>query len=184
MPDPMREALDHAEGIVRGVPPGKADEPTLCDWSVARLVDHMIGGNLYFAASARGEEADWALFSQEHAGDDPAGTYRRSADQLADAWGRLGSLDEELPNGTAARFLWNISLVEVLGHGWDLAAATGQRRDIPTHLAQSALEIARQLPPEQVRSEAVFGPEVEAGPDATPADRFAAFLGRTAPATG
>lgn len=49
-------------------------------------------------------------------------------------------------------------------------------------MVEAALDIAHGMPAEQIRNPAVFGPEIEPAPDASPADRFAAFLGRAAAA--
>ncbi|MGQ0521483.1 MAG: TIGR03086 family metal-binding protein [Actinomycetota bacterium] len=185
MADLLRQALEHTGGVVRAVPADRLGAPTPCgDWTVARLVHHIVGGNLYFAASARGEQPDRALFSRDNVGNDADAAYRRSADEAIEAWSRPGVMEGALASGAPAQLLWNIHLVEVLGHGWDLAQAAGLPRDLPPGLAEAALEVARRLPPEQIRSEAVFGPEVAVGPETPPADRLAAFLGRTPPDAG
>lgn len=180
MEDQLKEALDHVCAIVDSVPAERFDDPTPCEgWDVGRLVNHMVASNLYFAAAARGEEADRALYEADHLGDDAAGAYRRSATAAADAWARPGVLDEKLASGMPGQAAWGIYLVEVLGHGWDLARATDQDPTVPEPLCEAALEIARTFPAEQVRQEGVFGDEVTVGADASAFDRLAAFLGRT-----
>lgn len=178
MADLLSEAFDHASVIVEQVSDDQLHNPTICGWDVASLLNHMVGGNRYFAASARGETPDRALFHEDSLGEDPAEAYRRTAKESMAAWSRPGAVDGALASGAPAAFLWGIQLIEVLGHGWDLAEATGQSRDIPEYLVEPALEIARNLPPEQIRSEAVFGPEREAPAGASAGDRFAAYLGR------
>ena len=179
MTDLLRDALDHTEAIVQGVPDERRGGPTGCpDWDVTALINHMVGGNRYFAASARGETADRAMFEHDHLGDDPVAAYRASAEEAVEAWSRPGVLEQTLASGMPAQFLWGIHLIEALGHGWDLANATGQSRDIPEHLAQAGLGVARQMPAERVRRPGVFGPEVEPAAGASPADQLAAFLGR------
>lgn len=179
MADLLREALDHVEGIVRNVPEAGAHADTPCpDWDVEALVNHMVAGNRYFAAAARGETPDRAMFADDHIGTDPTGAYERSAGEASSAWARPGVLDETLGSGLPGRVLWGIHLVEILGHGWDLAHAAGLPRDVPIHLVDAAMEVAGRMPAEQVRNPGVFGAEVEPGPDARPWDRLAAFLGR------
>ena len=64
---------------------------------------------------------------------------------------------------------------EDLGHGWDLARATGQPAAFPDDLAERGLAVARR---QLDNRHSTFGAEVEVSADAQAIDRLAAFLGR------
>jgi uncharacterized protein (TIGR03086 family) len=70
-------------------------------------------------------------------------------------------------------------LIEYVGHGWDLAVATGQPVPYAEPEAQAALEAARgMLMPAYRGPGQTFGDEVEVSADAAAMDRFVAFIGR------
>ncbi len=76
-------------------------------------------------------------------------------------------------------FLVQVRIVELLGHGWDLARATGQPAEYPGGLVERALAQARKGlagPPD--RPGAPFAAEVPVPAGAPAIDRLAGFLGR------
>ena len=181
MLDLLREATDRTASVVAAVPERSLGAATPCpDWDVRELVNHAAAGNLMFAEIARGGSFDPALFARDHVGDDPAGAYRRTADETLEAWDRPGVLDETLAfAGLPGRSVLGLHIGEALVHGWDVAQATGQSAGLPAAACEAVLGVVRQLPPEMVRSPGAFGPEVEAPADASSQDRLVAFLGRT-----
>jgi hypothetical protein len=122
-------AIAGTETIVAGIAPGQWGAPTPCTGlDVRTLVNHLVTGNLLFAA------------------------------------------------------LVGTRIIEHLGHGWDLARATGQPADFPAGVAERALAAARaQLATRPSPSDGgwtPFAPEVPV-PDGAPAiNRLAGFLGR------
>jgi hypothetical protein len=70
-------------------------------------------------------------------------------------------------------------IVEHLGHGWDLARATGQRASFPDDVVERAIAAARrQLADRPEGPGSAFAAEVPVPADAPAIDRFAGFLGR------
>jgi uncharacterized protein (TIGR03086 family) len=139
-------------------------------------VGHLVTGNLAFAALATGSEPPAA--DADQLGPDPLGAFRAAGRQLAAALRTPGVAERTypLPIGTVpGTALAGIRITELLGHGWDLARATGQPPGFPDDLAERGLAGARG----QLRSRpAGFAPPTPA-PDTAPAiDRLAAFLGR------
>jgi uncharacterized protein (TIGR03086 family) len=120
-------------------------------------------------------------------GADPAGAFRAAAASLLAALGAPGVVDRtyQLPVGRVpGHALIEIRLIEQLGHGWDLAKATGQPVPFQEGTAERGLAIARrQL---QDRPAGAFGTEVEVEVEvevaerASAIDRLAGFLGRRA----
>jgi hypothetical protein len=75
---------------------------------------------------------------------------------------------------------WDVRAL--INHGWDLARAIGHHTDLDPELADELLVQARVEILDAYRGpegEAIFGPIVAAPPGACPADRLAAFLGRS-----
>ena len=181
----LERVLDKTGTIVAGVTPDQSDQPTPCpDYDVKALVDHITGWVQSFAAGANGGtyEGDPSAYV---AGDDPGTEFRAAADTLLEGWRthgvdrKVGLMGGELPG----QMVLNMTIMEYLTHGWDLATATRQAIPYTEEEAAQALERAQgTLPPEYRGAGKAFGDIVEV-PDSAPAiDRFIGFLGRD-PAT-
>jgi uncharacterized protein (TIGR03086 family) len=88
--------------------------------------------------------------------------------------GTVASPFGEMPAGMGARF----AFVDQLTHGWDLATATGQDPTIPASLLEVADRLARGELSMLPRRPELFDVEVPVSNEATPTQRFVAFLGR------
>lgn len=154
--------------------------PTPCpDWTVRRLVDHLIGMNRVFAALLS-DEPPPPPPAADHIDNDPVGTYRDSAAMLLAAFEQPGVLERTYrgPLGavTGAERL-QIRLYDLLDHGWDLAQATGQPVELPDDVAEQSLEFVRIKLTEKARP-GRFGPTQMVADDAPAIERLVAFLGR------
>jgi uncharacterized protein (TIGR03086 family) len=175
-----RRGGERVAELIAAVPAGAWESATPCaDWTVRLLVTHLVAGNVKYTGMARGE--DFAPGAPEVAlGDDPAATYRRTLAEMLDAWGRPGALDREigLPRGQRGRAeiaLW-LHLAETLGHGWDLAMATGQGAGFDDDVVQARLDECRRRMPAERGDGSPFADGVEL--DGLPIERLAAWLGR------
>jgi uncharacterized protein (TIGR03086 family) len=75
---------------------------------------------------------------------------------------------------------FNMTVMEYLTHGWDLATATGQPMPWSEEEAVEVLTRAESTLPAEYRGEGMpFGDIVEVPDTAPAADRVAAFMGRT-----
>jgi uncharacterized protein (TIGR03086 family) len=165
--------------LIAEVRPEQWSAPTPCtDWTVRRLVDHLIGMNRVFAALLAGEPApQWAA---DHSEVDPVRAYRESAARLRAAFGQPGVLERTyrgpLGAATGAERL-QIRLYDLLAHGWDLAQAIGQPAALPDDVAEQSLAFVRTHLTEQARP-GRFGPAQMVADDAPAIERLVAFLGR------
>jgi uncharacterized protein (TIGR03086 family) len=179
--DLLEGVLDKTAGIVAGVGPEDYDAQTPCpDYDVRQLVNHINGWVQSFAASANGETFDGDPTAHE-ASEDPGGEFRAAADQLIAGW-RTHGLDRKVTmmgGEQPAQMVLNMTLMEYLAHGWDLAVATDQPIPYSADEAAAVLERAQKTLPPQYRGEGhPFGEIVEV-PDSAPAiDRFVGFMGR------
>jgi uncharacterized protein (TIGR03086 family) len=73
--------------------------------------------------------------------------------------------------------LASINLLDTATHTWDIATATRQPTQLPTSVAEAALEASRATISPEIRP-GRFGPEVAPSPDAGPTEQLVAFLGR------
>jgi uncharacterized protein (TIGR03086 family) len=175
-------AAEGAEAIIAAVSPSQWTWRTPCpDWSVHDLIAHVVAGNVKYTDIAKG--GDWRPGGVDvDVGDDAAATYRRTVNEMLEAWRQPGALDREmaLPRGQRGRSevaLW-IHLAETLVHGWDLAKATGQDPVFDAEVVEASLaECRSRVPPERPEGSAFRDP-VPVGASATPLERLAAYLGR------
>jgi uncharacterized protein (TIGR03086 family) len=170
-----RDVLAHTDRAQLG-------DPTPCaQWTVADLVNHIVGGQVFFRAGITGapmggEEQDFA------AGDFLAAFDEASAATLA-AFREDGAMDRvcNLPWGQMPGSAFaGLAATDTFTHGWDLAKATGQSTDLDPGLSATLLAAAQAMIQPAFRSEegTVFGPERTVPDGASDADRLAAFLGR------
>jgi uncharacterized protein (TIGR03086 family) len=173
--------------VVRGVRDGQLTGPTPCaGTSVGDLLDHVDGLAMAFTLAARKEPPP------EGAGGPSADASRLGPDwrsriperllALADAWsepsawtGMTSAGGLELPGEVAGA----VALDEVIVHGWDLAAATGQAfrvEDGPVQVALTFVEPTVAASPGGTPG--LFGPPMEVPEEAGVFDRLIGLTGR------
>src|SRR5215470_12060526 len=141
------QALDATGRIVRGVPADRWDAATPCaDWDARALVNHLVAGNLWAAELAAGNtiEGVGTGLDGDLLGTDPAAAYADSAAAAAAVFRRPGALDAPcavsygpVPGSVYAGHRF----IDVLVHGWDLAAATGQDYALDPQLMEACLAV-------------------------------------------
>ncbi len=184
--DELADTLDTAGGLVANVRDGQWSDPTPCtEWNVRQLVDHMIVGNLLFAAIVSGRSESPADVAKAHLGgplyNRPHDAFRASADALLIAFRRPGVLEERfvMPIGPVPGIgAVHMRLVEMLVHGWDLSRATHQAVTYPDGLVEQELAFTRAKLADVAPDRSPFAPGQPVAEDAAPIDRLAACLGR------
>jgi uncharacterized protein (TIGR03086 family) len=183
--DMLARAFASTAGVLAEVEAQQLDGATPCaSWPVHELIDHIVGGTIFFAVTAETGEAPTANDATDFCEGDFVTEFNRGAARAVKAFEADGAMGMtmklpfgELPGGVFV----NIATGDAFTHGWDLARATGQSTDLDPELATAILAFARGFLSDEMRGPdgvAPFGPEVEAPAGATPADRLAAFLGR------
>jgi uncharacterized protein (TIGR03086 family) len=179
-------AATAARAVVDGVRPEQWGLPSPCaEWDVRGVLNHLVFGNLRAEASLRGRVPPEDR-SADYLGGDPAAAFADSVTACREAFGEPGVLEKVVPTPLGeqpARFYVHMRINELLAHGWDVAAATGQSTDLVPDLAESALAMWHSRLGDKPRTGSPFGPAQPAPEGSTAADRLAAFLGRTVPAT-
>jgi len=160
--------------------------PSPCaGWSALDVLAH-VTGTMHKAAASMGG-TDYAAVPAEAAGTagvtEIVGRWEKVAATAADA---LVSADPDQVIGTPRgdlplRETLALPTADLAVHAWDIAAAGGRRLELPAELRTHVEGVLATVPPQKLRSEGFFGPEVEAPDDAGPTDQLMAFLGRRRP---
>jgi uncharacterized protein (TIGR03086 family) len=174
--DALEQTFTHAEGVIAGVGPEQYDDKTPCtEWTVRDLLEHIVSVVAALGAAAAGEApAPFEL------ADDPARQFETAATASIRAWRQPGVLDrvvEAGPGPMPGRVLASINLLDTATHTWDLAAATGQPRELPRPVAEAAMEASRAIVTDELRS-GRFAPAQAVPAGATATEELVAFLGR------
>lgn len=179
--EPATTAVADVIGRVRD---DQLADPTPCTGStVGDLLDHVDGFCAAFTAAARKAPPPQSGRSSADAanlGADWRDALPRKLAELAAAWsepdawsGTTHAGGLEMPAATTGL----VALDEVIVHGWDIAAATGQRIAFPDDLVQAAAGwVEETVAAHPLGSRGLFGPPVDIPNDAPPLDRL---LGRT-----
>ena len=183
--DLLEGVLDKTAGLLEGVTPDQYADPTPCpDYDVRTLVNHITGWVETFAAGANGEKPKGDPMTHV-AGADPAAEFRTAASSMVKGW-RTHGVDRTvgvMGGESPGQMVLNMTIMEYLTHGWDLATATKQPVPYTEDEAAQALTLAQGTLPDQYRGpDQPFAKAIDV-PDTAPAvDRFIGFMGRD-PAT-
>jgi uncharacterized protein (TIGR03086 family) len=178
----LSSVMGKTSDLMEGVRAEQWPDPTPCpDMTVEHLMEHMAGWVRVFEDAANGRTFDGDPTAYELT-DDTAGEFRRSADELVAGW-RSGGVDRtvrmtgpELP----AAMVFNMTVMEYLTHGWDLATATRQPVPYTDDEAEDTLSRARATLPAEYRGpDKAFGPIVDVPEAAPPLVRLIGFMGRS-----
>ncbi|MFK0292548.1 TIGR03086 family metal-binding protein [Streptomyces sp. NPDC090442] len=175
--DACERTLGAVAELVRAVGPDQLDLPTPCaDWDVRALLAHLVWENLMWAGLAAGTPRSDA--GADHLGEDPLAAFQAAARSALAAFRRPGMLDRRYGPAPGRRIVEQL-VIEMLVHGWDLAAAVGQPRDLVPDLAQAALPVVREVYGGLPRTAGgSFGPSRSVADGAPALDHLAGQLGR------
>ena len=141
----MTAAADAASGVVERVRPEQFGDPTPdTEWDVRTLLNHIIVWTSHsLERRAYGESVAQELTEKDFAAEPGfAAAYRAQLDRALAAWSEPATWDRELNvmgSPTPASDVAALIVAEMVLHGWDLAAATGQRYAVDDAAAAAAL---------------------------------------------
>jgi uncharacterized protein (TIGR03086 family) len=178
-----RKAGAMAYSVISHISPDQLADPTPCtEWDVRALINHLVDGNLRFVAMVTGEPGP--AHDQDKLEHDHLAAFEDSFNQLCTAFDREGMLEQTFPTpfgeGPGA-LLVTMRVGELTIHSWDLAAATGQPRDLDSDLVAFADKAMRSRPIPR-GGQSPFAEELSSPESATAADQLAAYVGRRVPA--
>jgi uncharacterized protein (TIGR03086 family) len=183
LPDVHARALECTQGIVAAVTPGQLGDPTPCDgWDVATLLHHIVYGSLWVSPLVGGETIEEVgnRLEGDVLGTDFVAAYDRSAAQAAGAFKARGAMDAPcaVSYGPVPGSVYcGHRFIDVLVHGWDVAAATGGNTELPPDLVDACLEVV--LPQlDMLEGSGAYGSHHDVPEGASPQGRLLALLGR------
>jgi uncharacterized protein (TIGR03086 family) len=183
LPEVHGRALEGTRRLIAGVEDDQWSQPSACDgWTVRELVNHVVTGNWWAQELASGKTIEDVgdRLDGDVLGDDPVAAYDASAQAADGAFRAPGAMDAPcavsygpVPGSVYCghRFL------DVLVHGWDVAASTGQDTMLDPELVDACLEVIEpQLA--GLQASGAFGTPQELPPDADRQTELLALLGR------
>ena len=146
------------------------------------LLNHLLLWTAYnFERRAHGEMVPEEMMTRDFAAEpDFAAAYRAQLDRALDAWADPAVWEKDLDvmgSATPAADVGAMMLAELVLHGWDLAAATGQSYTVSDRAAAAALA-AVEANAEMFRQYKGFAEPVSVPDDAVALDRALALSGR------
>jgi uncharacterized protein (TIGR03086 family) len=182
-------AVRTSVAVVSKASPYDLGRPTPCSaWTLGDLLAHMTAQHRGFAAAARGEGADLAVWQPRPLGAVPVAAYAAAADDVLDAFAGEGVLEREfaLPEfGPGAAFpgaqAIGFHFIDYVVHGWDVARSLGLPFELDGDLAEDALRIALAVPDgdHRLTPGAAFRPALPTPESASPLERILTALGRS-----
>jgi uncharacterized protein (TIGR03086 family) len=172
--------------LLLGVDDDELSAPTPCDeWTVAALLDHLMGLAYGFAQAARkrtdlpGLDGPPPQPSAQHLSRHWRSRLPVLLEDLASAW-----KDPAAWTGTAtvggvtmpATAAGTVGMNELIVHSWDLARATGQDYAADPRTLEVMIEFLSQGPSDGVSGQ--FGPAIPAKPEEDLLDQALALAGR------
>lgn len=178
-----RRALAATEEVIAAVTPADLDRPTPCArWPLSTLLEHLVNENRGYAASAMGAPAIVSIWYSGSLQPDPLSAFQDSAAWVTDAFAAPG-VDESrwevrefgyFPAPAAI----GMHFVDVLVHGWDVAASIGAPYRPDDDLASNALTVAAEWPRTGERRRE-FARRVKVPTNAPDFTRLLGLLGRS-----
>jgi uncharacterized protein (TIGR03086 family) len=180
--EPLEQAIATTRAVLTTVSKEQLGDATPCaQWKVSDLINHIVGGQYFFEAGAKGEPP--AAGETDFSAGDFVAAFDEGARRSVAAFRADGVMDKmlTLPFGQmpGSAFV-GLAATDTFTHGWDLAKATGQNTNLAPELAGQLLIGAKHAISPAFRSPEgnPFGHEQPAPAGANNADQLAAFLGR------
>ncbi|WP_250556220.1 TIGR03086 family metal-binding protein [Pseudonocardia lacus] len=186
--DTMSRSIDVAVAAIRGADPARFDDPSPCsEYTVGQVVSHLAFGLLLaeYAALRKDWEEGWsgndrAPYLVDVPEDQWADKAAAQGEATKRAWADPAAWDGETTFGGGAMpaaAVGSMMIAEFVVHGWDVAAATGERVEVGAPLGEAVLEGVNAIAP-MGRDGGWFAPEVTVPADAPALDRALGAAGR------
>lgn len=188
-----RRAVAASVDVVTAVTPDDLDRPTPCaGWDIADLLTHMTVQHRGFAAAARGQGADLAVWDPATVADavraDPHAVYAAAAADVLVAFEADGVLEATFampefgPGATVpGAMAIGFHFVDYVVHGWDVARSLGVAFTPAADVLSAVLPLALAVPDGDLRSapNSPFAHALDVNTAAGDLDRLLLHLGRS-----
>ncbi|GAA2350692.1 TIGR03086 family metal-binding protein [Saccharopolyspora halophila] len=181
----LAPAVRRLTDLLPGIGEERLRAPTPCrDYSVADLLDHVHELAAAFTAAAVKDLDTTARAPDPRAEKLPADwrtAIPRRLDALSEAWREEDAWTGMTQAGGVAlpgELAGIVALNEITVHGWDLAAASGQRFAPDEATVAACLDFAASFADDEPDPDSPFGPPVPLPHTAPPLERLLALTGR------
>lgn len=154
-------------------------------WTLRRLVAHMAAQHHGFAAAARGAGSEAAYWREPDDMSEPGRTYRGAATTVLAAFAEPGAIGRrfllpELGGAFPGQLAVGFHFIDYVVHTWDVAAALGVGLDLPEHVLDAAVAVARLVPTDPAGRGPgfAFAPALGVPAGSDPLDEALRLLGR------
>jgi uncharacterized protein (TIGR03086 family) len=185
LPEVHARSLDRTHAVVAGIDEEQLDTDSVCDdWSVRTLLNHVVSGNLWVHELVGGKTIDEVgdRLDGDVLGRDPLSAYDASAASAAAAFREPGAMTRPVAvsyGPVPGEVYCGHRFIDVLIHGWDLAASTGQDTTLDPELVEACWDVLEpQL--DMLAGSGMFGTHVTVPADADHQTTLLAALGRRA----
>lgn len=177
----LAASMELAYAHVVRIPDDDWSRSTPCaEWNVRALVNHMVGSAHMVSYGLRGDPIGPEFYGN-HLGHDPVASYREAIDEVIGLYRSDPTLLARpliLPWGTLTGAELAVMFAgDHLVHAWDVARSLGLPTDFD-HKLVARIRVFGDPYAARTRGPEMFDEPVEPAVDATPMDRFAAFIGR------
>jgi uncharacterized protein (TIGR03086 family) len=169
----FKRAATNAAALAASVQDDQLGQPTPCaDWTVADLLEHMMGGTAYLLGALGVETATPTRRDQ----------YATRVGLCVECLREPGALERRCQS--PAGFEWSIAdaaagtFMDQLVHTWDLATAIGADAALDPELVYTCVAMFLPQMPEIGRQAGLVGPAVDVPDDAPPQARLLGAMGR------
>jgi uncharacterized protein (TIGR03086 family) len=185
LPEVHARALERARRPIAGVRDDQWGETSDCEgWTVRELVNHIVTGNYWAAELGSGLtiEAVGDRLDGDVLGTDPLRAYDDSAIVAAAVFRAPDAMEKPCAvsyGPVPGEIYCGHRFVDVLIHGWDVAASTGQDRSLDPELVEACFEVIEpQI--DMLSGSGMFGTTVDVPEGADRQTQLLAVLGRRA----
>jgi uncharacterized protein (TIGR03086 family) len=178
----LSDVLGKTADLIGGVGDTDWDKTTPCsEFTVRDLVAHMVGWSASFEAAAEGRTPEGDPSAYEVSAS-TAADFQQAVAGIVAGWHENGTDRSVSLIGAGplpGKMVLEMTLMEYLAHGWDLARATAQTMPYTDDEAQAVLDLAVKTLPVEYRGEGKpFGEIVDVPVHAPVLEQFAGFMGR------
>ncbi len=177
------KAIDGMDHVVAAATPGDWHKQSPCEgWTARHVLGHVIAVERSIEATALGTESPMNPMRDpdQHAGADPAATWRATRDSVIATMATPGILERVVKTWrgeVTVDDMIGYNITDTIVHAWDLARAIGANDRLDPELVERSIEIMTPVA-DTMRGPRAFGPAYHVHDDADDQKRLLALLGR------
>ena len=153
------------------------------DWNVKDVVNHIVDENIWMVALFNGRTIAEVgnEFEGNLVGDDPAGVYERTANDVKAILAEPDAMSRtcQISSGPVSGAEYSKQLfLDTLIHGWDIAVGSGQDAKLDDYLIEMCTPLARAIADNE-GYRAAFAAPITVDPGDNPQTHLLGLLGRS-----